>query len=404
MSHRTAGKGRNITLVTLIIAAEVIYFLPFVLARVFRPTLLELFQISNSELGLWFSVYGVVAMFSYLVGGVFADRFPARNLMAAALWLTSGGGVMMALVPAYKVMLMIYAFWGFTTVFLFWAAMIRSTRAWGGDKFQGRAFGWLEGGRGSVAALMATLALLIFSQAGNFRVVILTTSLFTFLSGWMVWFFIPLALPEKSGTPFSEVMEGVKSLLRLRSTWLLMVIVLCAYTGYKITDDFSLFAKEVFGFSETSAAGVGTAALWLRALVAILAGYLADRFRRTDLIPVCFGLTLLGALLIGLGIFDGAAGLLLLNLTLTAAGIYGIRAFYFAVMKEAGFPLSLTGTAVGIVSFAGFLPDIFIGPWMGHLLDKSPGAPGHAQVFLLLSAFALVGLLAGLLFRRVARA
>jgi hypothetical protein len=58
---------------------------------------------------------------------------------------------------------------------------------------------------------------------------------------------------------------------------------------------------------------------------------------------------------------------------------------------------------VGIVSFAGFAPEIFMGPWMGYLLDNSPGAAGHAHVFLLLSAFALLGLVAGLLFRRSAR-
>lgn len=403
MSRRSAGKGRTITLVSLIIAGEAIFFLPFVLARVFRPTLLELFQISNTELGLWFSVYGVVAMISYLVGGVLADRFPVRNLMATALWLTSGGGVMMAMVPSNKIMVLIYAFWGFTTICLFWAAMIRATREWGGDRFQGRAFGWLEGGRGGVAAMLATFAVLLFSVAGNFRLVILATSIFTFLSGWMVWMFIPLSLPERSGAPFPVVMQGIKRLVRMRSTWLLTVIVLCAYSGYKITDDFSLFAREVLGFSEISAAGIGTVALWLRALVAILAGYLADRFRRTEVITVSFAITLFGALLIGLGVFDGAAGLLLLNLALTAAGIYGVRALYFAVMKEAGFLPSLTGTAVGIVSFAGFAPEIFISPWMGHLLDRSPGATGHAHVFLLLSVFALVGLVASLFFRKTTR-
>jgi len=36
---------------------------------------------------------------------------------------------------------------------------------------------------------------------------------------------------------------------------------------------------------------------------------------------------------------------------------------------------------------------------MGHLLDSSPGAEGHAHVFLLLSAFALLGLVSALLFR-----
>lgn len=403
MNGNTGGKRRTIILVTLIVAGETIFFLPFVLARIFRPTLLDVFQISNSELGLWFSVYGIVALISYLAGGILADRFPARNLMAIALWLTSAGGGAMLLLPSNRVMIILYGFWGFTTICLFWAAMIRATREWGGIDFQGRAFGWLEGGRGSVAALLATFTFLLFAREGNFQTVILATILFTSLGGCLVWIFIPKRLPERTGTPFSDTIRGIISLLHKRNTWLLSLIIICAYAGYKITDDFSLFAREVLGFSESNAAGVGTVALWIRALVAILAGYMADRYRRTNVITLSFGLTLVGAGLMGFQILDGLTVLLLLNLGLTAAGIYGVRALYFAVMKEAGFPITLTGTAVGIVSFAGFTPEIFMGPWMGSLLDKSPGAAGHAHVFLLLSAFAILGLAAGLLFSRSAQ-
>ena len=52
MREGAEERGRTITLVTLIIAGEAAYFLPFILARVFRPTLLVYFQISNKELGL----------------------------------------------------------------------------------------------------------------------------------------------------------------------------------------------------------------------------------------------------------------------------------------------------------------------------------------------------------------
>ena len=102
--------------------------------------------------------------------------------------------------------------------------------------------------------------------------------------------------------------------------------------------------------------------------------------------------------MIGLGLLDSILGLVLMNLTLTAAGIYGVRALYFAVLEEAGVPLALTGIAVGIVSFAGFTPEIFVSPLMGHLLDRNPGAVGHHHVFLLLVIFAGVGLVTSLLF------
>jgi len=383
------------------------------MARVFRPTLLAVFGITNTELGFFFTIYGIVAIVSYIFGGTLADRFAARNLMAIALWLTSIGGMIMFLLPSSGIMKVIYAFWGFTSIFLFWAALIRATREWGGSDFQGRAFGWLEGGRGGTAALTGTVAFVLFSRfstdtsagftASNgihpFQMVILVFSSLTFISGLLVWYLVPKTSPDLESKYARESFQRVVKILRLPSVWMLAIIIVCAYVGYKSTDDFSLYAREVLGFSEADAAGIGTAALWLRAFVAILAGYLADRFNRVKLIIVCFGITAGCGLLVGMGLLDQILGLILLNLTLTALGIYGVRAIYFAIMREAKIPLGYTGTAVGIVSFVGFTPDIFMGPWMGHLLDMHPGEPGHQYVFLVLSLFAIIGLATSFVFR-----
>lgn len=399
MPESIQQKRSLITLIALITAGEAIFFLPFILARIFRPTLLEVFDISNTELGYWFSIYGIVAMVSYLFGGTLADRFQARNLMALALWLTSAGGIVMTLLPAGGVMRILYGFWGFTTICLFWASMIRATREWGGAGFQGRAFGWLEGGRGAVAALLGTGSYFIFSWFQDFKFVILSTSVLTLISGFFVWFFVPVSMQVSRKRRPKPIYQEVVNLLGKPSIWLLTVIIICAYAGYKITDDFSLYAREILGYSELRAAGIGTAALWIRALVAIFAGYMADKFNRIDVIATSFILSLSGSLLIGFGILDKTTGIVLLKLILTATGIYGVRALYFAVMKEARIPIRLTGTAVGIVSFAGFTPEIFMSPWMGHLLDRYPGSTGHQYVFLLLSLFAFIGLVASMLLR-----
>jgi predicted MFS family arabinose efflux permease len=112
---------------------------------------------------------------------------------------------------------------------------------------------------------------LIFSQIKSFQWVILATSAMTLLSGILVWIYIPLRSPEHKVSKTREVIRAIFTLLRMRNTWLLTIIIVCAYSGYKITDDYSLFARDVLGFSEVNAAGIGTLALWIRALVAILA-------------------------------------------------------------------------------------------------------------------------------------
>ncbi len=412
-------RSRNIpVLVILIIAGEAIFSLPFIVPRVFRPTVLNLFQIDNTELGIWFSIYGVVAMFSYLFGGILADRFQARNLMAIALWMTSLGGFIAMWIPSPAVMRVVYGLWGFTSIFLFWAALIKATRNWGGGEFQGRAFGWLEGGRGGVSALLGTITFLLFFWATpeadvaaasgrnwqGLQVVFLTVSLFTLLSGILVWYLVPVWKEEGERVPRSGILREVSVLSKKPTIWLLAVIIICAYSGYKITDDFSLYAREVLAFTEVGAAGVGSAALWLRAAAAVVAGIIADRFHRLWIIFLSFVLTLGGSILVGTGIWEHVTGLALLKLAFTATGIYALRALYFAVLKEVRVELYLTGTAVGIISFAGYTPEVFMGPWMGILLDQSPGAGGHRHVFLLLSAFALVGLISvSLLIRLVTR-
>jgi len=407
MSEMVARPKKYSTLLALILAGESIFFLPFVLPRIFRPSLLREFDITNLELGACFSTYGIVAMVSYFFGGFLADRFSARGLMTTALFATALGGVAMATTPNQTVLLIIYGYWGFTTIFLFWAAMIKATRAWGDPQTQGSAFGWLEGGRGLTAALLGVITLSLLAwlvggatelPAGSFQWVILAAVGAVSLAGVVVWTVIPTWESTDSVGNW-PTLKGIGSLVGKPAVWMQAIIIICAYVGYKITDDFSLFAHEIVGLSEVEAAGVGTAALWLRPLFAVMAGYAADRWQGTRVISWCFGAMLLGGSLIFLGMAQSILWQFLLLMTTTVVGVYGIRGIYFAVMEDANIPLVTTGTAVGIMSLVGYTPDVFMSPLMGWLLDNHPGATGHQYVFGVLAAFAAVGLVTSLIFR-----
>ena len=182
------------------------------------------------------------------------------------------------------------------------------------------------------------------------------------------------------------------------------IIIICAYVGYKITDDVSLYANEVLQFDEVESAAVGNGAIWLRPLFALIAGWVAHRLSGPRILMWCFALMALGGLLIFSGLFPSYLILTGLIFVTMLAGIYGIRAIYFAVMKEAAIPLLATGSAVGIVSVFGYTPDIFMSPFMGYLLDNFEGNRGHELVFLTLAIFALIGFRVSYLFKRDAKA
>tara|TARA_R110002073_G_scaffold40547_6_gene115394 strand:+ start:54068 stop:54955 length:888 start_codon:yes stop_codon:yes gene_type:complete len=283
-------------LLLLILAGESVFILPFVLPRVFRPTVLEAFELDNLQLGLCFSVYGIVALVSYLFGGPLADRFAPRKLMAIALWMTALGGLVYATFPSYNVLKILYGYWGFTTIFLFWAPMIKATRIWGGTKAQGKAFGFLDGGRGLVGALFGALGVLIFSlfiavdisdvtieeSKFAFKQVILVSASIVALVGLLVWFFMKLDRKIEKEVSLEKISSvQIREVLRLPSVWLLMIIILCAYVGYKITDVFSLYAQDVMHYDQVASAQVGTFLLFVRPIIGVLIGILADRSQTT---------------------------------------------------------------------------------------------------------------------------
>lgn len=394
-------------LLLLILAGETVFILPFVLSRVFRPTVLDVFGLDNVQLGLCFSVYGIVALVSYLIGGPLADKFPPRKLIATALWMTALGGLVYATFPSYTVLKILYGYWGFTTIFLFWAPMIKATRVWGGSNSQGKAFGFLDGGRGLVGALFGAMGVLIFSlfitseiteasvseSRNAFKYVILVSAGIAVLVGFLVWFFMKMDRSAEQAIILEKIsVSQIKEVLKLPSVLLLMVIILCAYVGYKITDVFSLYAQDVMRYDQVRSAQVGTFLLFIRPVIGVVIGVLADRSRTTYWLVVSFIIAFFGALLFATGIIsESATALFFISILIVAAGIYAARSLYFAVMERGEIPLILTGTAVGLISIIGYTPDIFAGPAMGYLLDNSPGAEGHQHVFWMLAVFSLIG-------------
>ncbi len=421
MNPKNKSKQPFYVIILLILAAEAVFILPFVLGRIFRSTFLEAFDITNLEYGYCTANYGIVALFSYLLGGPLADKFHPRHLMSIALLLTAFGGVYLSTYPDYSHLKILYGYWGFTTIFLFWAAMIKATRIWGGQTKQGIAFGFLDGGRGLVAAGFGTLGVIVFSlfleidlsqaslpeRKDAFKYVILFSSIIVGFIGVLVFYFLkPLQVDNMMDNKNTKLftIDNFKQIMKIPSVWLLMVIILCAYVGYKMTNVFTLYAEDVMGYDAIKSAKVGTSLLYMRPVIGVVIGLLADRTRASLWIIIGFFLTLVTSLVFASGkVSDQTTLLFVLSIGLMALGVYSVRVLYFAAMEEGNIPLALTGTAVGFISIIGYTPDIFAGPMIGVLLDNSPGELGHQHVFMALSVFTLVGLITSIVFYKISK-
>jgi len=398
----------------LIVAGETVFALPFHVARFFRPIVLDVFALSATQLGTVQGVYGVVAMLAYFPGGPIADRFSARRLLSTSLWMTAAGGLYMASFPGYREMLILWGLFAITSILLFWAALIRATRDWGGVDEQGRAYGILDSGRGILAAGMASIGVMALStafpdgyaaagaqeRAEGLRMVIYGYTFVTAVAGAFVWFAIPdqMTVPDRGADAPAQVrasaVADVLRVLRLPVVWMQAAIVFCAYVGYKGFDNYSLFAVQGYGLDEVEAARVVTYGSWMRPVAALGAGLLGDRFSVSRMTLIAFVLLLASNLFFAFTTpVPGATWILLVNILFACTAFFGLRGLYFALFEEARVPVIVTGTAVGVISVIGYAPDVFITWVAGVLVDRSPGVAGHQHFFMFLATFAALGVL-----------
>ena len=399
------------TLLVIIIAGELIYSLPFHIPRFFRPTFLDVFSLTNTQLGDIFAVYGVVAMISYFPGGVIADHFAPRQLMAFSLLTTALGGVYLATFPPAAHLYFIFGYWGCTSVLLFWSAMIKQTRSLGGEDSQGIAFGLLDGGRGLVASLVASAAVIILAnflvsddqdlvmKQQSMKAVILFYTGMTLMAGCLVWFGLKDEVSSDvvskrakfKGLGLNQHWQDIRLVLRDPKVWLQGGIIVCAYCGYKALDNYGLYATQVLQMSQVDAASLTAMASYARPFAAVAAGLIADRWLVNRSIFVFFGLAAAAFITM---LFTGSAltNWVVANIIVTFVAVYAIRAVYFALVEQSQLGLGVTGTAVGLISLIGYTPDIFFASVTGRILDANPGLTGFQHYFMLLSGLCVMGM------------
>ncbi len=397
---------RVLRITALILAGEMIFALPFHTQRFFRPTMLEAFNLSNTQLGDMFAAYGLTAMISYLIGGPFADRYSARSLIAGSLVLTAIGGLYMASFPGVWQMSALYGYWGVTTIFFFWAALIKATRDWGGSSSQGTAFGILDGGRGLAAAVFGALAVSILAfylptdsslvsdviRRAGLRSIILYYSAITLAAAGIVWMLIPNA--DKAVRERQHPYAEVPAVIRRPLIWVQAAIIICAYCGYKGLDNYALYAVQVLGLNEIDAARLATYGAYVRPVACVVAGLIADRFDSARSIIVLFLMLLASYGVLAVATPDTVTlSIIYANLFVTFFAVFALRGIYYALLEETRTPKQLTGASVAVIAFVGYTPEIFFGPITGRILDANPGVQGHLNYFAFLAAIAAAGIL-----------
>jgi sugar phosphate permease len=362
----------------------------------------DAFGFSKTQIGILLSTFGFVSLITYIPGGWLADHVAPRKLISAALVITSAGGFVFSTFPSFGICVVLHGLWGVTTGCIFWSALIKATRNWASEKEQGRAFGILEGGRNFVDMVVATIMLFVFAFRGAGDAAlseqIISYALAALILALIVWMVMKDdTVPRKGSREVSSTLTvaGIGEVLKLPIVWLMAIIIMAAYSGYWGVVYFTPYATETFELGSVLGGAVGTAKLWIAALAAVVAGFIADKIGSAKAVLGAFILMTSGFLIFAL--LPGKPSLLpllLINVAVISSAVYGLRGIYFSLLEQGGIPIAITGTATGVISLIGYTPDIFVPTLGGMILDANPGAGGYQNFFLFIAVLSFIGLIA----------
>lgn len=384
--------SRYAQLAVVTLAAGGIYPLIY-LRQNFEVSILESFGITISQLGQCYAMLGVIFVATYLPSGWLADRVRPRWLMSFSLAATGLLGIWFSTMPSFGALLVIFAGWGIATGLTFWAALIKAVAVLARPEEQGRFFGLLDGGRGLVEAILASVAVALFawlletldwSISDSLRSVIWLYVAVTLILSPAVIFIVDdrgdddVVVEDPAGRSVWRDLKVIGSKLEL---WLAAFCITAGYQLFWATYSFSGYMQNIYGMTAVAVGSITVAKLWMRPIGAVAAGFMGDRYNREivlGLLLAAGSVSLAAMIVLPL---DAGAGVLLALVLVIGFLTYAIRGIFWATLESCGIPDRIKGLAIGVMSLIGYSPDIYLPLLNGVLLERFPGKTGYSIYF-----------------------
>lgn len=397
----------------VVLAAGAIY--PLVYLRTnYQETILEVFGMRLQDLNTIYSILGLVFVVGYIPSGFLSDKFSAKKLLAISLGGTALGGFWFAQVPQFGSVVAIYCIWGVFSVFTFWSAHLKLVKLLTKKEEEGRFFGILDGGRGVVEAVLASLAVFIFSRIlgpsldiadkkSAIVAVIYMYSIALAVTAVLIWFFVEEDAAKEVKRDESEKFRvaDLPGLFKNKYLFLHGAIIFIGYAVFWTVYYIGGFLQTNIAVNPVTVGTVTVVILWMRPVGGVAGGFLADKIGKTNTIMLALGgaaamlaLTALLPASMGQGVFFAAV---------IALGIflYAIRGTYWSILGDDGFSNVVMGSAIGVISFIGYLPDIILPQFNSFLFNTFGDNGGYNAYFLSSAGFAVVGIVLAAIYGRM---
>lgn len=369
---------------------------------VFYVPMQEDWGLTNTQIGLSFTVYTVVQTAGLFLSLYIADRFSKKVLLSAGLIGVGLCGLYLSTLPPFIGYLICFAAMAFFADVLYWPVLLKSVRLLGTKEEQGRMFGFLEAGRGVVDVIVASGALFVFVQFGEgkagMQAGLIYYTLITIAIGVITYFIIDNddKVENKDNVSANiKVFKGIKHVLTCPNVWLASFGVFFVYAAYCGLTYFIPFLKDIYALPVALIGVYGIVNQYaLKMVGGPIGGFLADKVVKSPTVYLKWTF-LISAIAIflfmqlpheSMNVYFGMAATLGFG-----AIIFSQRAIFFAPMDEIGTPREYAGSAMAFGCIIGYMPAMFAYTLYGWMLDNFEGITGYNYVFSTMMAFSLIG-------------
>lgn len=354
-----------------------------------------------TTMGTLLSAYSWTALVCYLPSGIIADRIRVRTLA----WVGFGSTALLvywyAFFPSYTVLIGLFIGMGVTTILIWWGIRFKLVRLVSEEDEYSRNIGISYGLYGLVGLLLGFLNAWIISLLSDQGDVIPMRSVLIVLGSVIMalavlsFLFIPKFEGEFGSGDEGFNFKQLGQVLSNPVVWLAAATLFFVYFFYTGVNQTTGYMDNVMKLAPGIVLVVGSVRTYGVSLVsAPVFGAVATKLGSpskvigTGSVVVMIGLAVFAFLPAQASLAYVAVAMAIL-LAFVANGVFGICS---SQLTEGKVSVSVFGTATGLLSVIGFLPDTFSYIWFGSIRDAHQDNPAVAynQIFLILAGAALI--------------
>ena len=407
------SRGHRFFLLVLVSIGSSIIYTPAYLQYVFEDPLGKALIASGAAtadnvttvMGTLLSAYAITALVCYLPSGIVADIVRVRTLSWVGFGITALLTFWYALFPSLTTIRMLFVAMGISTILIWWGIRYKLVRLISEEDGYSRNIGLsyaFYGLAGLILGFFNSWLVTHLASQGDIvpmRVLLFILGGIIMVLALLSFLFIPKFAGEIGSSEGGFEVKQLGQVLINPVVWLAAATLFFVYFFYTGVNQTTGYMKDVMNLAPAVVTVVATVRTYgVSLLSAPIFGGVAEKVGSPSRV-IATG-SIIAALLFGVFVFlpSGANAFLTAALAFMANGVFGIVS---SQLTEGKVSPAVFGTASGLLSVIGFLPDTFSYTWFGSIRDAAGDdkeAAFHQIVMILggtaiLAALCAIGLL-----------